>query len=285
MRYFLGLSTLAVYKGRNGRCVPFERQLKTALIDLGWTGVAYTWDNRQSGQVNVKARLDRALANADFLQRFEHVRVRHISTVESDHCLVLAELREKLVLGCRRGPKQFRYENVWQTHIDYDKLVLDSWQKNQHAHGLQGIVDSLNSLQTELEPWGAKEFGCLAKKVRKLQQKLDKLRCQSVGSGPSDEEKSVVKQLREALRQEEIWMRQRSRVQWLREGDRNTAYFHAQASRRKRINRIARLSRLDGSLCVNEMEDKAEVQLFYQQLYTSQGSSNMNELLNFVRSV
>jgi hypothetical protein len=30
------------------------------------------------------------------------------------------------------------------------------------------------------------------------------------------------------------------------------------------------------------MEDKAEVQSFYQQLYTSQGFSNMNELLNFV---
>jgi hypothetical protein len=30
------------------------------------------------------------------LQRFEHVRVRHICTAESDHCMVLAELRENL---------------------------------------------------------------------------------------------------------------------------------------------------------------------------------------------
>jgi hypothetical protein len=92
-----------------------------------------------------------------------------------------------------------------------------------------------------------------------------------VGRGPATEEKSIVKQLREALRQEEIWMRQRSRVRWLKEGDRNTAYFHAQAAQRKRINKIANLRRLDGSVCVNEAEDKCEVHAFYQNLYTSQG--------------
>jgi hypothetical protein len=68
-----------------------------------------------------------------------------------------------------------------------------------------------------------------------------------------------VKQLREALRQEETWIRQRSRVQWIREGDRNTAYFHAQASHRKRINKIAGLRRQDGSVCDSEVEDKMEV--------------------------
>jgi predicted RNA binding protein with dsRBD fold (UPF0201 family) len=129
---------------------------------------------------------------------------------------------------------------------------------------------------------GCKRIWCLAKKVRKLQQKLDKLRRQSVGRGPATEEKSIVKQLREALRQEEIWMRQRSRVRWLKEGDRNTAYFHAQAAQRKRINKIANLRRLDGSVCVNEVGDKCEVQAFYQNLYTSQGFSDLGELLDFV---
>jgi hypothetical protein len=253
-----------------------------SLQDLGWTGVAYTWDNRQTGPSNVKARLDRGLANADFLQRFEHVRVRHICTAESDHCMVLVELRENLRQPQSGGAKQFRYVNVWQTHVDYDRLVAESWLKNQNPQGLQGVVDCLNSLHKELEPWGAREFGCLAKKVRKLQQQLDKLRRRSVGRGPSDEEKTVVKQLREALRQEETWMRQRSRVQWLREGDRNTAYFHAQASHWKRINRIAGLRRQDGSVCDSEVEDKLEVQAFYQTLYTSQGYNDMSELLNLV---
>jgi predicted RNA binding protein with dsRBD fold (UPF0201 family) len=153
--------------------------------------------------------------------------------------------------------------------VDYDKLVMESWQRNQTNHGLQGVADALNSVQKELELWGLKEFGGLAKKVRKLQQKLDRLRCQSVGRGPTEEGRSVFKQLREALRLEEVWMQQRSRVQWLREGDRNTAYFHAQAAHRKRINKISSLRWQDGSLCVSEEEDKSEVQAFFQELYSS----------------
>lgn len=54
--------------------------------------------------------------------------------------------------------------------------------------------------------WGAKEFGSLTRKVRKLRERLTRLRAQSVGRGPSDEEKAVTKQLRLALKQEEIWI-------------------------------------------------------------------------------
>ena len=64
--------------------------------DLGWSGTAYTWDNHQAGGANVKARLDRAFANETFRQLFQHIRIRHIPSVESDHCFVIAEIKESL---------------------------------------------------------------------------------------------------------------------------------------------------------------------------------------------
>ena len=48
------------------------------------------------------------------------------------------------------------------------------------------------------------------------------------------------------------------------------------------MNRIAHLQRSDGSICATEAEDKVEVQSFYQDLYSSQGFNDMNELLQFV---
>jgi hypothetical protein len=188
------------------------------FLDQGWSGTEYTWDNGQLGNANVKARLDRAFGNAAFTNKFEHIKVWHIVSTESDHYFISVEFREHMVEGRGRGTKPFRYENVWQTHADYDQLVLANWQKGSGANGLVGVAQALNALQSSLRQWGAKEFGCLARKIRKLRQKLDRLRSRSTGRGPSDEERAITKQLRETLHQEEIWMRQRSRVQWLREG-------------------------------------------------------------------
>ena len=115
-----------------------------------------------------------------------------------------------------------------------------------------------------------------------MQKRLDNLRCCSVGRGPTEEEKIVARQLREALHQEGIWLGQRSRVRWLRDGDRNTAYFQAQPAQRKHINRIQALCHADGSFCTNEEEDKSEVQTFYHNLYESQGFRDSAELLDHV---
>jgi hypothetical protein len=116
--------------------------------------------------------------------------------------------------------------------------VADNWSSGSGEQGIQGIVTALQHLQSKLSTCGAAEFGSLARTVRKLRQRLDRLRSSSVGRGPTNEENAVVKKLKQALQQEEIWMKQRSHVLWLREGDRNTSYFHRQAAQRKRSNKI-----------------------------------------------
>ena len=175
--------------------------------DLGWSGVPYTWDNRQTGHANVKARLDRAFANEGFRQKFEYVKVRYICSVESDHCFVMEEIKLHSP-GRSRTKKQFRYENVWQTHVDYDHLVQETWRGIQRGPGLQGISVALGALQQTLELWGSREFGSLSRTVRQLQKRLDRIRCGSIGSGPTDEEKRVAQKQKEALHQEEVWLTQ-----------------------------------------------------------------------------
>lgn len=141
---------------------------------------------------------------------FENIKVRHIVATESDHCFVLAGLRERLGSNLPRGPRPFSYdEDVWQTHIDYDKLVFDKWRRGAGGQGLQGVTQALQLLQGDLASWEAREFECLA---RKLREKLSRLRTRSVGRGTTDEEKEITKQLKLARRQKEIWIRQRSRV-------------------------------------------------------------------------
>lgn len=130
--------------------------------------MAYTWDNRQADNANVKARLERAFSNEAFRQKYEHILVWHVSEVEYGHCFVVTEINEKLHSQGVRRAKQCTYENVWQTHTVYEKLVTYSLQRQNYAPDLQGIMESLGALQQELEPWGMCEFGCLARTIRQL---------------------------------------------------------------------------------------------------------------------
>jgi hypothetical protein len=56
-------------------------------------------------------------------------------------------------------------------------------------------------------------------------------------------------------REEMMWM-QRSRISWLKEGNRNTKFFHRKAAGRARKNRIKMLRQDDGRV----MKDKGEME-------------------------
>lgn len=82
-------------------------------------------------------------------------------------------------------------------------------------------------------------------------------------------------------REEVIW-KQRSRVTWLKEGDRNTRFFHLRASQRRKRNRINKLKRVDGSFTEVDEEMAALTTTFYRDLYTSEGTENTDQLLDSV---
>jgi hypothetical protein len=84
--------------------------------------------------------------------------------------------------------------------------------------------------------------------------------------------------------QEEVMWRQRSRVQWLAVGDKNTRFFHLRESQRRKKNRIAELKRVDGSLVTREDELGSMASNFYKELYTSEGVQGMDEVLQWVPS-
>jgi endonuclease/exonuclease/phosphatase family metal-dependent hydrolase len=59
------------------------------LIDIGFRGLPWTYDNKQVGERNVKVRLDHAVANTNYLQMFPDSLVEHLVSSRSDHCPIL----------------------------------------------------------------------------------------------------------------------------------------------------------------------------------------------------
>lgn len=71
-------------------------------------------------------------------------------------------------------------------------------------------------------------------------------------------------------------------MEWLAHGDKNTHFFHLQASMRRRKNLIKSLARANGGGVDDPNELEAVTIQFYKDLFTSKGVSNMHEVLNVV---
>ena len=81
-----------------------------------------------------------------------------------------------------------------------------------------------------------------------LKKELERLRGSPNRSGPSQVEVKINDGLIELYLREELMWRQRSRVQWLWEGDHNTHFFHLQASMRRLKNLIKAPQKPDGQV-------------------------------------
>jgi hypothetical protein len=101
-------------------------------------------------------------------------------------------------------------------------------------------------------------------------------------SGPTAREKQLMKRISELLSREEIMMKQRSRMDWLKEGDRNTAFFHARARERAQINRITALRREDGTVVTKQEDLETEAMEFYSRLFTRQEMLDPGPILDCV---
>lgn len=75
---------------------------------------------------------------------------------------------------------------------------------------------------------------------------------------------------------------QRSQVQWLREGDRNTDFFQAKVRARARTNKIKGLKRHDGTWSDDQEEMEHMASHFYQNLFTAQNDLQPELICHFV---
>ncbi|KAL9666473.1 hypothetical protein QQ045_000806 [Rhodiola kirilowii] len=138
-----------------------------------------------------------------------------------------------------------RFEPMWLGHVHFKEEVRQFWNSQS---GEDSLKRKLEQCMEHLSRWNASSFGIVKKKIKELKESI-----QQVRSGPRTDENAgreakLAEELDEWLKREEIWWRQRSRAEWLKNVDRNTAFFHARASERKRRNHIASLKNCEGVL-------------------------------------
>ncbi|KAL9680028.1 hypothetical protein QQ045_017901 [Rhodiola kirilowii] len=238
-----------------GRCIRGEWQMKRfrqvmedcGLTDLGFRGTTFTFSNKRKGTMETKARLDRALASQEWRQMFPEAEVIHEVSGMSDHAPIIIRWKRMKAGGKQR---LFRYEPMWLKHKEYGEKIRCIWE--QCARENSSLSGCLSSSATALEVWGRRCFGNVNKKVSFLNEKLKRIQQQERTKETMEEEAKVTEEIDEWLYKQELYWKQRSRIDWLKEGDRNTRFFHLRASQRRTSNRIREIQGCRGEIITDE---------------------------------
>ncbi|KAJ4833706.1 hypothetical protein Tsubulata_018858 [Turnera subulata] len=226
-------TTTSVRRG----CQQFQRCVdQCCLEDLGFQGSSFTW---------------------------HWGLVFHLPTLFSDHCPLLIDLG--LHIGSHQlGGSQFKFQAAWTSHPDFVSFISSHWASDS------SVLDALASLVGELIAWNADVFGNIVKRKRVLLKRLAGIqRYLSLRHSLflSSLEVDLRREYSEVLAQEELLWFQKSRCQWINDGDRNTAFYHARTVVRRRHSFVAALRDEDGRWCTDQQQLQDLAVRFYTKLF------------------
>eukprot|EP00253_Pinus_taeda_P009227 PITA_09227 len=110
----------------------------------------------------------------------------------------------------------------------------------------------LKHIKFRLKEWNKKDFGNIFVNKKSLGIKIYELNQELIEDGfdkfKSDQADKHHQEWENLSKQEEIFWRQKSRVQWLKEGERNTRFFHRSTMANRAYNRISTIKYENGEL-------------------------------------
>lgn len=249
------------------------------LKDLGFQGATFTYSNRIRNDMESKSRIDRAVATLPWREQFPNATVHHIFANSSDHLPLHVEFNRRIR---KQRVKSFRFEPMWLRNPEFNETVESSWLAASQAGSLGTILKDCGS---QLSFWNSSRFGNVQRKIKNLKSKIQRLRTGQRTDIAVTEKANASQELDEWLEREELLWRQRARYDWIKEGDRNTKFFHAKASQSKSRNLISSLTNENGVSITDTGEMEGLAVEYFTNLFSSQSAysgHHFEEALNLV---
>ncbi|XP_058753900.1 uncharacterized protein LOC131627062 [Vicia villosa] len=207
-----------------------DRINQCKLMDLGASGPRFTWRGPlYHGGQRIYEKLDRAMCNDMWRLEFPNAYVKVLARVEfSDHHPLMITLDHSLN---RKEDKKFRFESAWLLNDSYHDMLKKAWQEDKE------IYLNLKHVQDNIKEWKEDTMEQASRRKRRIMARLGgiqtSLQRNSYNPGLEKLEQTLQAEMTNILKKEEVMWFQRSRAEWLINGDRNTKYYHMKAVTRR----------------------------------------------------
>ncbi|KAL4189134.1 hypothetical protein AMTRI_Chr08g163930 [Amborella trichopoda] len=180
----------------------------------------------------------------------------------------------------------FRMRRFWIDHKDFSEVVSQSWNTPVNGTPIFIVVKKLNRLKADLKNWAKLTFPRLNNLVKSITIELEHIQetIENVGSNGFllDQELEAKSKLHNALEiREKLWAK-KSRIKWLKCGDRNTKFFHLTTKIRQAKNFMRKIKKQDGSIISDTKDIGNYVAEFYENFHKKPASLKCTYLLNCI---
>ena len=239
------------------------------LQDLKSVGNRFSWVGKR-GTHGIQCCLDRTMANRLWLQEFPASETEFLEIGESDHRPLVTFISHE-----KEEPKRvFRYDSRLPNKEGFNESVCRGWKGSGQTQLLQQpLAQRLRQCRSQISIWKKHNRSNTEERIQVLRGRIDR----AITTAASTHEINTVREeLNQAYIEEEIFWKQKSRVMWLRAGDKNTKYFHSIAKvKRNRLN-LSSIQDSNGVVHRGQRQIAQVAQEYFQNLF---GNSNANTSL------
>eukprot|EP00253_Pinus_taeda_P029800 PITA_29800 len=229
------------------------------LVDVYPKHGKFTWNNRRGGERLISSRLDRFLVSESLLLDGTVVESNILPSGGSDHWPISLMVE---IPGTPRN-KPFRFKKFWIEHPNFLTMVETWWSEPLDEEGSKmfNLQKKLKNIKLRLKDWNKTVFGNIFQEKAIIEQKLEQIHKDGVAGCRDEEaceqEKELTQQWHNRCKQEESLWKQKSRILWLKEGEKNTKFFHRSAMDYRSANKILELKNSEGEILRNHNEISA----------------------------
>ncbi|XP_039009388.1 uncharacterized protein LOC120137798 [Hibiscus syriacus] len=234
-----------------------------SLHDHPYFGLLFTWSNKQQESFLAR-KLNRVLINPLWAAEFQNSFVEFLAPGPSDHCMALVWLNKEVQAN---RPKPFKFFNFWTLHPSFNHEVQQSWQQAIQGNPMQVLFYKLKRLKGCLKRLN---IDCYSDISTRVKQKKSELELQQLSTLRGDDalakELTLQNELKSLKEAELMFLKQKAKAQWLKEGDRCTKFFHSIVAAKNKRDTIRLLVDERGSRLESFDDMASEVINYFKSL-------------------